>query len=259
MPDCTGTLVPFQYQDVQVRVFTIDGDPWFVLADLCRVLALSNPSMVADRIESDALSTTEVTDSLGRVQSARIVSEPGMYEVIFLSRKPEAREFKRWITGTVLPEIRKTGSYNAVPELTGPELMARALIEADSTIRARDAQIAALTPRAEVADRFLDASGDYSVKDAAGALTRAGVKVGQQRLFSELETRGWIFRGKGDGRWRPYQTALDAGVVSVIPQSHYHPKTGVLVLDAPQIRVTVKGVRRVAADYGVLDLSKVAS
>lgn len=244
-------LVRFAYGDTAVRVVIIDGEPWFVLADLCRVLDLSNPSMVADRIESDALSTTEVIDSMGRTQQARVVSEPGMYEVIFLSRKPEARAFKRWITGTVLPEIRKTGSYGQASGLTGPELVAAALIEASRMLEAKDERIAELEPKAAVADKLLDAEGDLSVRDAAQALTRAGIKVGQGRLFAALESRyGWISRSPADGRFRVKQAAIESGWMSVLPQSHYHPKTGVLVLDPPQPRVTPKGLQRLLTDHG---------
>ena len=104
---------------------------------------------------------------------------------------------------------------------------------------------------APVAGKFLDAEGDLSVRDAAQALTRAGVKVGQNRLFALLDERyGWFKRAVGDGRYRVIQSAIESGYMSVIPQSHYHPKTGVLVLDAPQPRVTPKGVQRILVDHG---------
>lgn len=113
-------------------------------------------------------------------------------------------------------------------------------------------RIAELEPKAEVADRLLDADGDLSVADAAKALTRAGVKTGAGRLFGDLERRGWIFRARGDGRWRVTQRAIDQGLMSVLPASHYHPKTGVLVLDPPQPRVTPKGLQRLLSEYGAL-------
>jgi anti-repressor protein len=250
----SAALVPFTYGTAAIRVVMIDGEPWFVLADLCRALGLANTSMVAQRIESDDdISTTEVIDSMGRSQESAIVSEPGMYEVIFLSRKPEARAFKRWITGTVLPEIRKTGGYNAVPALpqTREERFALALAEAGQMLAEKDQRIAELEPQAEVAAKLLDADGDLAVGDAAQVLTRAGIKTGQGRLFATLEQREWIYRSKGDGRWRVMQSAIDAGWMSVIPQSHYHPKTGVLVLDPPQPRVTPKGLQRLLNDWDV--------
>ena len=249
----TAALVPFTYGTAAVRVVMVDGEPWFVLADLCRVLGLSNPTMVAERIDGDALSRTEVIDSMGRTQTVAIVSEAGMYEVVIRSDKAEAVTFRRWITGTVLPEIRKTGGYNAQPAIpqTREERFALALAEAGQMLTEKDERIAELEPQAEVAAKLLDAEGDLSVADTAQTLTRAGIKTGQGRLFAALDQRGWIYRSKGDGRWRVMQSAIDAGWMSVIPQSHYHPKTGVLVLDPPQPRVTPKGLQKLLTDWGV--------
>lgn len=139
------------------------------------------------------------------------------------------------------------------PALQGPELLAAAVLEAAEMLKAKDQQIAELEPRAAVADKILDATGDLSVRDAAQALTRAGIKVGQNRLFAVLDkSYGWISRAMGDGRYRVKQAAIEAGWMSVIPQSHYHPKTGVLVLDPPQPRVTPKGLQRLLADFGAV-------
>lgn len=156
------------------------------------------------------------------------------------------------------PEIAAAQSYFAVrtreAEVAQPprgtELLALAVIEAQAMLAAKDERIAELEPKAAVAERFLDADGDLSVRDAAQALTRAGVGVGQNRLFTLLDRKyGWISRGHGDNRYRARQSAIESGYVSVLPQSHYHPRTGVLVLDAPQIRVTPKGMQRVLLDH----------
>lgn len=136
------------------------------------------------------------------------------------------------------------------PVLSGPELVAAALIEANRMLEAKDERIAELEPKAEVADRLLDAEGDLSVRDAAQSLTRAGVKVGERRLFSFLSTKGWIHRAVGDGRYRVMQAAIESGYMSVLPQSHYHPRTGVLVIDPPQPRVTPKGLQKLLAECG---------
>lgn len=135
--------------------------------------------------------------------------------------------------------------------LTEDEIVHQALAITARRVDELTAKVAELEPKAEVADKLLDAEGDLSVRDAAQTLTRAGIKVGQNRLFKALEERyGWISRSPGDGRYRVKQTAIEAGFMSVIPQSHYHPKTGVLVLDAPQPRVTPKGLQRILTDHG---------
>jgi len=158
-----------------------------------------------------------------------------------------------------IPEVAAAQHYFAVrtreaetspPALTGPALIAAALIEANKMIGAKDERIAELEPKAEMADRILDADSDLSVADIAKALTRAGVKTGQKRLFDDLDRRGWIYRGKRDGRWRVMQSSINSGWMSVLPQSYCHPRTGILVLDVPQPRVTPKGLQRLLADYG---------
>lgn len=239
----------FTYSDQQVRVVLVDGEPWFVLSDLARVLEIADVSRLASRLDDGVRLTHPISDSLGRTQQATIVNESGMYEVVIRSDKPEAARFRRWITAEVLPCIRKTGSYSTAPALEGPELLARAVLEAQAMLQAKDERIAELEPQAAVATKLLDADGDLSVRDAAQSLTRAGVKVGAGRLFKELEARGWIKRAVGDGRYRVMQSAIESGYMSVLPQSHYHPKTGVLVLDPPQPRVTPKGLQRLLADY----------
>lgn len=175
-------LIPFRYCIHPVRTIVIDREPWFVLADLCKVLGLSaNIAQVRNRLDDGACQTYPIADSLGRTQTATIVSEPGMYEVVIRSDKPDAINFRRWITGTVLPTIRKTGTYSMAPALTGPALMAAALIEAQSTLAAKDAVIAALEPKAELAENYLTASaGSRLVGEAAKIL---GMKEKQLRAF----------------------------------------------------------------------------
>ena len=106
----------FKYESKKVRTVIRDGEPWFVLKDVCEALCINNNRMVAERLDEDDVSNTDtIHDNLGRKQNMRIISESGLYNVILLSRKPEAKRFKKWITSEVLPEIRKTGSYLCTP------------------------------------------------------------------------------------------------------------------------------------------------
>ena len=98
----------FNHLGNDIRVMTDEqGEPWFVLKDICDALDLKNISDVASRLDEDGVGTTEVIDNLGRTQKTNVVTEAGLYEVIFMSRKPEAKAFKRWVTSEVLPSIRK--------------------------------------------------------------------------------------------------------------------------------------------------------
>ena len=98
----------FNHLGNNIRVMTDEqGEPLFVLKDICDALDLKNISDVASRLDEDGVGTTEVIDNLGRTQKTNVVTEAGLYEVIFMSRKPEAKAFKRWVTSEVLPSIRK--------------------------------------------------------------------------------------------------------------------------------------------------------
>jgi len=236
----SANLIPFAYQDQPVRVVEIDGEPWFVLADLCGVLDIANPSMVATRLDPLTLSQTEVQNSRGQMRLTVIVSEPGMYEVVIRSDKPEATTFRRWITTEVLPSIRKTGSYG-VQQLTGPELMAAALIEARETLDRQRREVLILTPKADAWDAFLASTGDYSVNEAAKILGRdKGVQTGEVRLRKLLIEWGWIYRQSGAPR--AMQRQIDLGRMAEKASFHYHPQTGEKVADTPQVRITPKGV-----------------
>ena len=100
-------LQVFKYSGKQVRTLLKDDQPWWVLKDVCDILGLTNPSVVADRLDDDERSKFD----LGRQGEATIINESGLYNVILRSDKPEAKPFRKWVTGEVLPTIRKTGGY----------------------------------------------------------------------------------------------------------------------------------------------------
>lgn len=240
---------PATGQDVQpVRTVMVDGEPWFIAADVCTVLEIANPYSSLALLDHDEKGLHSM-ETPGGEQQFSVVSEAGLYSLILRSRKPQARQFKRWITHDVLPAIRRTGRYDTEPATTVDHLDRRALaqmvIEAEDAREAAEKRAAELAPRAESWDVLASGDGDYSVGDAAKNLTRAGLQLGERRLFTLLSEWGWITRSRADGRWRPYQTAVETGRLSLIPQSHYHPRTGELVTDPPQVRVTPKGLHEI--------------
>lgn len=166
----------------------------------------------------------------------------------YLRNSQLVKDFKKRLVAGFYA-MRQQLAATPAPALSDDELIHRALTVSARRVAELTERVAELEPQARVATRLLDAEGDLSVRDAAQSLTRAGVKVGAGRLFAELERRGWIKRAMGDGRYRVLQNAIETGYMSVLPQSHYHPKTGVLVLDPPQPRVTPKGLQRLLGDY----------
>lgn len=190
----------FSYQETPVRTIIKGGEPWLVLADVCNVLELSNPSMVASRLENDDLSTAEVTDSIGRQQQAKIINEFGLYETILLSRKPEAKQFKRWVTREVLPEIRKTGQYGL------PQNYKEALLQLVASLEERErleAQNKLMAPKAEMYDILLSADNAQTMTEVAKVFG-----MGRNKLFSLLREKKILMTG-GPKHNLPYQRYID--------------------------------------------------
>ena len=100
----------FDYNKYPVRVVEQDGEPWWILNDVCAVLDVKSPRSVAARLDDDEKGVRK-TDTLGGEQEMTIINEPGLYSVILRSNKPEAKEFKRWLTHEVIPSIRKTETW----------------------------------------------------------------------------------------------------------------------------------------------------
>lgn len=112
-----SNVVPltFPVSGEKVRIIWLDGEPWWVAADVCRELGIAKPrNAVQQRVDEDDARITGVTDSLGREQNAHVVNEAGVYQLIFASTKPQAKAFKKWIFKEVIPAIRKTGSYESM-------------------------------------------------------------------------------------------------------------------------------------------------
>lgn len=108
-------LQVFNFEGNKLRTVLKDGELWWVLKDVCDVLDLTTPARVAERLDGDEVSQAHLTDKLGRRQKTTIINEPGLYNVILRSDKPEAKTFKRWVTHEVLPSIRATGGYSTTP------------------------------------------------------------------------------------------------------------------------------------------------
>lgn len=108
------SLVPFTFEGTAVRVIEINGEPWFVLSDVCAVLSIANPRDAASRLDADEKGVG-TTDTLGGQQETTIINESGLWSLVLTSRKAAAKRFKKWVTSVVLPTIRKTGSFSIQP------------------------------------------------------------------------------------------------------------------------------------------------
>ena len=178
----------------EVRVAELNNEPVFCLADLCKILDLT-PSKVSQRLSDDVLSKYPIVDSIGREQFANFVNEDGLYDVILDSRKPEAKQFRKWVTGEVLPAIRKSGGYMiSKEEDTEADIMARALLIAQSTMERQkqrldmlqaqnnlqSTQLQIVAPKVEYYDSVLQSSSVYVADQIAKELGMTAVSMNKK-------------------------------------------------------------------------------
>lgn len=167
-----------QFKGQNLRIVQQDGEPWFVLADLCAALGLRAPHRVAARLDDDEKGSHSVTTPGGQ-QEMTVVNESGLYAVILRSDKPEVREFRKWVTGTVLPELRKTGRYTmtpAQPDFSALERLAGITAQAIEVRVEAKAQEVKAELRAEVDARF----GDLPIQGTqVGDIYRRGQRLGE--------------------------------------------------------------------------------
>ena len=205
---------------------------------------------VGQRLSDEVISTYPILDSLGREQLANFVNEDGLYDVILDSRKPEAKQFRKWVTGEVLPSIRKTGGYIASSaEDTPEEIMARAFIIAQDTIKRKDERIAlqqqTINEQQSVIDRqapdvafaqTIKASGtNILIGDFAKVLASNDYIIGQNRLFEWLRANKFL-----DERNVPMQRYLEMGlfVIEEKPVAYHSDGRAIVRITT---RITPKG------------------
>lgn len=203
----------FNYNGNEVRTIQKDGEPWWVLKDVCEVLGLSSPHKVFDRLDEDEKGRNQIPTPGGE-QEMTVVNESGLYNVILRSDKPEAKPFRKWVTSEVLPSIRKNGGYIANQEnLTPEQIVANALIVAQNIISQKDKQIERMKPKAEFFDAVADSRTAISMNEVSKVL---GIKgYGRNNLFEFLRNNGIL------DRWNvPYQRYIDCGWFRVIEQKY---------------------------------------
>jgi len=236
----SNSIVPFNFNDHQVRVVTIDGEPWFVLTDLAKVLDIAAVGRLASRLDDGVRQTHTILDSLGRDQNAVIVNESGMYEVVIRSDKPEAAAFRRWITGTVLPEIRKTGGYGVqyqIPQTYAAALELAALQARE--IEQLEAKTAEDAPKVLFADSVATSHTTILIGDLAKILRGNGIEIGANRLFEWMRANGYLIKREGTDRNMPTQKSMELGLFKVKETAVTHSDGHVTISKTP--KVTGKG------------------
>lgn len=234
----------FNYNSNEVRTIQRDGEPWFVLRDVCGVLALGTPAKVAERLDEDEKGVSQI-HTPGGDQSMTIINESGLYNVILRSDKPEAKPFRKWVTSDVLPTIRRHGMYATA------ETVEKMLADPDTTIKlletikaerearkALEAQAEADKPKVLFADAVSASHTSILVGDLAKLLRQNGVEIGQNRLFRFLRDHGYLC--KDGGRYNlPTQRSMDREWFQVKETAINQPDGSIRVTRT--VKVTGKG------------------
>lgn len=183
----------FKYEENKlVRTLNQNGEPWFVLKDVCGILSIGNAADVYARLDEDEKGVGQV-DTLGGLQRMSIISEAGLYNVILRSDKPEAKPFRKWVTAVVLPSIRRNGGYIAGQEELSPqELMAKALLVAQKTLTDRDARIKELTAQ----NQIMQPKAEYFDELVAQNLLTNFRETAKELGIKEKDFIGWLLDHK---------------------------------------------------------------
>lgn len=238
----------FDFKGASLRTLTDEaGEPWFVAKDVCDILGMSNPSMAVIALDKDEVAQIDPKDYLGSEnrsnQAVNIVSEPGLYKLIMRSRKPEAKEFQRWVTHEVLPSIRKYGAYMTQQTLdkalTSPDF----LIQLATKLKEEQEKVKELEPKAKALDDFTNIPDALLVRDAAKLLSNnSNIQIGEHELRQWLVDNGWIYR-QSNQSWCAASSRVRQGhMVMVSSRSHGIHNDGTPFAYPPTPKLTRKGL-----------------
>lgn len=230
----------------EVRVLEENGSSLFCAADICRALQYANPrDALAKHCEEEDVAKRDTLTAKG-MQSMSYVTESGLYALIFGSKMPAAKEFKRWVTSEVLPAIRKSGGYMVSRESESAEdLMARALLVAQESLSRTSQENKQLKERVEVAEskvafaEAVEASpSSILIGELAKVLQQNGVEIGQNRLFVWMRNNGYLCSNPAYYNL-PTQKAMKLGLFEFTKHIVQKPNGTSIVTSTP--RVTGKG------------------
>lgn len=206
----------FNYNSNEVRTVQQNGEPWFVLKDVCDILGLTDTSKISTRLDPDELTRIRFVSG-GQNREMLCINESGLYNVILRSDKPEAKPFRKWVTSEVLPSIRKHGAYMTQDKLQevlcNPDALFQivsALKEESDKRKALEIQNSALTvdlaiaqPKADYFDDCIARGGLMNLRDTAKLL---GMR--QKEFIDNLLRDKYLYRDK-KGRLLPYEKRND--------------------------------------------------
>lgn len=239
----TNQITRFDFHGANVRVLTDEhGEPWFVGKDVAQVLGYSDTNKaVAMHVDSEDKKLNDKTSSSFGQRGATLINESGLYSLILSSKLPQAREFKRWVTSEVLPQIRRTGGYIPINDTDDEKLiLAKAVGIFQRTVREKDriienqrGELETVKPLAMLGEAFVGTDGTMSVTQAARHLQTIDRTMSRDTIYGILRGAGYI-EAKGNS---PTMKAIRPGYL--VPKQYV--KDG-RKLGTPYARFTTKGL-----------------
>ena len=231
----------------QIRTIQQNEEPWFVGKDVAAALGYSQTAKaVREHVKDNHKGVSEI-DTPGGKQQLTIIDESGLYSLVMRAKTDKAEAFQEWVVSEVLPSIRKTGGYIAGSEnMTDAEIMAKAVLVAQSTIRQRDQRIkelesdvAAAKPKVLFADAVSASDSTILIGDLAKILKQNGHPIGQKRLFCWMREQGYLIKRQGADYNSPTQRAMELGLFKIKETAISHSDGHVSV--SKTTKVTGKG------------------
>lgn len=224
----------FNFENNQLRTLLINDEPWFVGKDVAEILGYSNPrDALSKHVDSEDKNSVAIHDGNKGNPNLTIINESGVYALVFGSKLQSAKKFKHWVTSEVLPTLRKTGSY-ATPQLTGEELMAKALVEAKSVLERQNKQIIEMKPKALFADTVAASDSSILVGQEAKLISQSGCKMSQNRFFAWLRENGYLC-SKGENYNMPTQKSREMDLIEIKIRTVTNPDGSVRETKTPVI------------------------
>lgn len=224
----------FSFENHEVRSLLINDEPYFVGKDVAEVLGYERAdNAIRNHIDKEDKLMHQISAS-GQNRNMTIINESGLYSLVLSSKLPSAKKFKRWVTSEVLPALRKTGQYQ-VKELSGQELMAKALIEAQSVLAAKDKQIEQMKPKVVFADAVATSHTSILVGELAKILKQNGIEMGQKRLFAWLREKGYLIKRQGTDYNMPTQKSMELGLFEIKEGSYVNGSGVNITTKTPKI------------------------
>lgn len=219
------------------------GESWFSGQDVCNILGTGTNHLreYLDEDEITNIRNTDIAQNGGKVPV--FISEPGLYKLIMRSRKPEAKEFQRWVTHEVLPSIRKHGAYMTQQTLdkalTSPDF----LIQLATKLKEEQEKVKELEPKAKALDDFTNVPDALLVRDAAKLLSNdSNIQIGEHELRQWLVDNGWIYRQPNQSWCAASSRVRQGHMVMVSSRSHGIHKDGTPFAYPPTPKLTRKGL-----------------